>query len=136
MAHDVESIDQPGPPPAEAAHSETRLKGHIGHLTSHEESAFNSFRKLCAIEGFYTPATSEAKASHDDGTLMYLSVPFITQSILLTFQRRYLRARKFVPQDAYIQFKDTEMWRKQNDLDALYEKIDIHDYLEARSVVS
>lgn len=48
---------------------------------------------------------------------------------------RYLRARKFVPQDAFAQFKDTEIWRKDNNLDALYEKIDIQDYQEARSVV-
>ena len=48
---------------------------------------------------------------------------------------RYLRARKFVPQDAFAQFKDTEKWRKDNNLDALYEKIEIQDYQEARSVV-
>ena len=54
----------------------------------------------------------------------------------MTFSSRYLRARKFVPQDAFAQFKDTEIWRKENDLDALYEKIDIRDYQEARSVVS
>ena len=48
---------------------------------------------------------------------------------------RYLRARKFVPQDAFAQFKDTEKWRKDNNLDALYEKIEIKDYQEARSVV-
>ncbi|KAL8975912.1 MAG: hypothetical protein Q9205_007983, partial [Flavoplaca limonia] len=47
---------------------------------------------------------------------------------------RYLRARKFVPQDAFAQFKDTEKWRKDNNLDALYEKIEIQDYQEARSV--
>lgn len=49
--------------------------------------------------------------------------------------RRYLRARKFISQDAFAQFKDTEIWRKQNQLDALYEQIDINDYQEARSVV-
>lgn len=54
----------------------------------------------------------------------------------VTFSSRYLRARKFVPQDAFAQYKDTEIWRKENDLDALYEKIDIRDYQEARSVVS
>ena len=54
----------------------------------------------------------------------------------MIFSSRYLRARKFVPQDAFAQFKDTEIWRKENDLDALYEKIDIRDYQEARSVVS
>lgn len=49
--------------------------------------------------------------------------------------RRYLRARKFLPREAYEQFKDTEIWRKDNDLEALYERIDIGDYQEARSVV-
>ena len=41
-----------------------------------------------------------------------------------------------MPQDAFVQFKDTEIWRKQNDLEALYERIDIKDYWESRSVVS
>ena len=41
-----------------------------------------------------------------------------------------------MPLDAFAQFKDTEIWRKENDLDALYEKIDIREYQEARSVVS
>ena len=49
---------------------------------------------------------------------------------------RYLRARKFSPQEAFGQFSDTEKWRKDNELDALYEKIDIHDYWESRNVVS
>ncbi|KAI4244552.1 MAG: hypothetical protein L6R42_010438 [Xanthoria sp. 1 TBL-2021] len=53
---------------------------------------------------------------------------------MMTELYRYLRARKFVPQDAFVQFKDTEKWRKDNNLDALYEKIDIQDYQEARSV--
>lgn len=63
--------DQHGPPPAEAASAETRLKGHVGHLTREEESAFDEFRKLAAKQGFYTPAADDKKASHDDGTLVY-----------------------------------------------------------------
>lgn len=59
-----------GPPPPEAAKAETRLKGHLGHLTAEEESAFNQFKKLCAKDGFYTPRTADTKASHDDGTLV------------------------------------------------------------------
>lgn len=104
-----------GPPPPEAAKAETRLKGHLGHLTAEEESAFNQFKNLCAKGGFYTPRTADGKASHDDGTLV-----------------RYLRARKFNPQDAYTQFKDTEIWRKDYELDALYENIDIHEYQAMR----
>ena len=60
-----------GPPPAEAASAETRLKGHVGHLTSEEESALEAFKVLAAKKGYYTPATDEKKASHDDGTLVY-----------------------------------------------------------------
>lgn len=45
---------------------------------------------------------------------------------------RYLRARKFVPQDAFGQFKDTEDWRKENDLDQLYETIDVDEYEQTR----
>ena len=63
--------DQHGPPPAEAASAETRLKGHVGHLTTQEESALNQFKQLSAKQGFYTPATDTKKASHDDGTLVY-----------------------------------------------------------------
>ena len=51
-------------------------------------------------------------------------------------QSRFLRARRFVPQDAFQQFKDTEAWRKENHIEELYEKIDIKDYQESRSVVS
>lgn len=63
--------NQHGPPPAEAASAETRLKGHLAYLTPQEETAFAEFRQLAAKEGFYKPATDTTKASHDDGTLMY-----------------------------------------------------------------
>ncbi|KAL8735013.1 MAG: hypothetical protein Q9166_001138 [cf. Caloplaca sp. 2 TL-2023] len=106
-----------GPPPASASSEQSRLKGHLGHLTRQEEAALDDFKKLSADHGLYQPETNTQRASHDDGTLV-----------------RYLRARKFVPQDAFAQFKDTEKWRKDNNLDALYEKIDISDYQEARSV--
>lgn len=104
-----------GPPPPDAAKAETRLKGHIGHFTPAEESAFEAFKKVCAKEGYYTPLTATTKASHDDGTLI-----------------RYLRARKFSPQEAFVQFKDTEIWRKENQLDSLYESIDIQEYQALR----
>ncbi len=80
---DAASHDPHGPPPAEAASAETRLKGHLGHLTPQEESALEEFRKLAAKEGFYRVATGSTKASHDDGTLMYaVSVsPLLTAHI-------------------------------------------------------
>lgn len=49
---------------------------------------------------------------------------------------RYLRARKFVPNEAFTQFKDTEDWRKENQLDKLYDTIDIGEYEQTRVLVS
>jgi hypothetical protein len=46
-----------------------------------------------------------------------------------------LRARKFNPQEALKQFKDTEDWRKENKLDELYDTIDIKEYEESRRLV-
>lgn len=58
-------------PDASAAKAETRLKGHLGHLTKDEQAAFAAFKELAAKEAYYTPATATSKASHDDGTMMY-----------------------------------------------------------------
>lgn len=49
--------------------------------------------------------------------------------------RRFLRARKWVVQDAYKQFKDTEEWRKANQLEVLYDTIDVDAYEKTRSLV-
>lgn len=49
---------------------------------------------------------------------------------------RYLRARRWVPEDAYTQFKDTEDWRAANNIDTLYRTIDVNAYDESRRLVS
>jgi hypothetical protein len=89
--------------------------GHVGHLSDSQQAALQSFKELCHEKGYWEPGNGEKLASHDDETLL-----------------RYLRARKFVPQDAFGQFKDTEDWRKENQLDTLYETIDIHEYEQTR----
>lgn len=75
----------------------------------------NKFKDISAKKGYYTAAANGQEASHDDETLL-----------------RYLRARKFIPNDAFVQFKDTEDWRKENQLDKLYETIDIEEYEQTR----
>ncbi|RDW69740.1 hypothetical protein BP6252_08760 [Coleophoma cylindrospora] len=90
-------------------------QGHLGHLTEEEEAAFKSFKALCAEKGYYTPATEEHLESHDDATLL-----------------RFLRARRFIIEDAFTQFHQTEDWRKANELDKLYESIDLEHYEETR----
>ncbi|KUJ06861.1 CRAL/TRIO domain-containing protein, partial [Mollisia scopiformis] len=89
--------------------------GHLGHLTTEEEAAFKNFKLLCADKGEYRPAEGDKPASHDDATLL-----------------RFLRARRFIVQDAYKQFADTEAWRKANQIDQLYETIDLEHYYETR----
>ncbi|KAL9091327.1 MAG: hypothetical protein Q9165_004961 [Trypethelium subeluteriae] len=91
--------------------------GHLGHLSSNQQAALGNFKTLCQEKGYYKPAEASAKAlpSHDDETLL-----------------RYLRARKFVPQEAFTQFKDTEDWRKNNQLEELYESIDVNEYDQTR----
>ncbi|TVY55851.1 SEC14 cytosolic factor [Lachnellula suecica] len=90
-------------------------QGHLGHLTTEEDTAFKSFKTLCAEKGYYKPGSAEGVASHDDALLL-----------------RYLRARRFHVEDAFKQFQDTEDWRKANELDKLYETIDLDHYEETR----
>lgn len=89
--------------------------GHVGHLTQTQRDTLERFKALCQSKKYYTPATESAPASHDDETLL-----------------RYLRARKFSPEEAFGQLKDTEDWRAENQLDELYNTIDIEEYEQTR----
>jgi ribosomal protein L20A (L18A) len=46
-----------------------------------------------------------------------------------------LRARKFDVEGAWGQFKDTEDWRKENAIEALYANIGVDSYEAARRMV-
>ncbi|KAJ0161076.1 SEC14 cytosolic factor [Colletotrichum tanaceti] len=86
--------------------------GHLGHLSEHEEAQLAAFKTLVEAKGLYKPGPP---ASHDDPTLL-----------------RYLRARRWVPEDALAQFKDTEDWRAANDIDVLYETIELDAFEQSR----
>ncbi|KAE9371627.1 CRAL/TRIO domain-containing protein [Stipitochalara longipes BDJ] len=90
-------------------------QGHLGHLSPDEESAFKNFKIVCEEKGLYKPGVDDQPGTHDDATLL-----------------RFLRARRFIVPDALKQFADTEEWRKANQLDQLYETIDIEHYDETR----
>ena len=49
--------------------------------------------------------------------------------------RRYLRARRWVVNDAFQQFSDTEEWRKANEIDILYHTIEVDAYEQSRRLV-
>ncbi|KAI1160488.1 CRAL-TRIO domain-containing protein [Nemania serpens] len=88
--------------------------GHLGHLTEHETQALADFKVLLQEKGLYRPGPLP---SHDDPTLL-----------------RYLRARKWVPQDAYVQFSETEKFRDANEIEKLYDTIDIDSYEASRKL--
>ncbi|EUC40931.1 hypothetical protein COCMIDRAFT_9280 [Bipolaris oryzae ATCC 44560] len=89
--------------------------GHLSHLSENQQSQLVEFKALCEKAGYYTPAAGQKHASHDDETLL-----------------RYLRARRFVPQEAFKQFKDTEDWRKENKLSEIFNTIDVDEYEQTR----
>ncbi|KAK0667831.1 putative SEC14 cytosolic factor [Cercophora samala] len=91
--------------------------GHLGHLTPEQEKALGEFKIFLGDKGLYKRAQAGGKASHEDWTLL-----------------RFLRARKWIVEDAYKQFKDTEDWRKANQLEVLYDTIDVEAYEETRSL--
>lgn len=87
-------------------------RGHLGHLNERESTAFAKFKEVLQERGLYRPGPP---ASHDDPLLL-----------------RYLRARRWNVEDAFKQFKDTEDWRKANDIDVLYNTIDLEAYEQSR----
>ncbi|CAM1503275.1 Fc.00g080510.m01.CDS01 [Cosmosporella sp. VM-42] len=86
--------------------------GHLGHLSPYEEEQFHRFKTVLEERGLWKRGPP---ASHDDPLLL-----------------RYLRARRWVVEDAYTQFKDTEDWRKANDLNVLYNTIELDAYERSR----
>ncbi|KAF7543816.1 hypothetical protein G7046_g9925 [Stylonectria norvegica] len=86
--------------------------GHLGHLNPHEEDAFRRFKDLLEERGVWKRGPP---ASHDDPVLL-----------------RYLRARRWIVEDAFQQFKDTEDWRAANDIEVLYNTIDLEAYEQSR----
>ncbi|UNI16832.1 hypothetical protein JDV02_003230 [Purpureocillium takamizusanense] len=98
-----------------AASTVSQLKyprGHLGYLSPHEEDALQQFKVVLEDRGVYKPGPP---ASHDDPTLL-----------------RFLRARRWVVEDAYRQFKDTEDWREANSIDTLYKTIELDAYEQSR----
>ncbi|KAL8403589.1 hypothetical protein RB594_008737 [Gaeumannomyces avenae] len=86
--------------------------GHLGYLNESETKALDEFKALITEKSEYSPGPPP---SHDDQTLL-----------------RFLRARRWVPQDAFTQFKETEDWRAATRLDLLYDTIDLDAYEQSR----
>ncbi|KAI1437927.1 CRAL-TRIO domain-containing protein [Xylaria sp. CBS 124048] len=88
--------------------------GHMGHLTEHETKALSDFKSLLEEKGLYKPGPPP---SHDEPTLL-----------------RFLRARKWVPHDAYVQFAETEKFRDANEIKKLYDTLDIDSFEASRKL--
>jgi hypothetical protein len=118
------------------------LAGHLNHLTPEQEAKLVEFKTVCEQKGYYRPERDGEPASHDDATLLYVFSFWFKKSSseLVTdtgpFTRRFLRARKFDVNGAFNQFTDTEEWRKDNNIESLYENIDVESYEDSRRMVS
>jgi hypothetical protein len=111
-------------------------RGHLGHLTPEEEESLKQFKVLCENNGYYSPGNgTTVPPSHEDATMLSVFPPF-SPYFLLTGVRRFLRARRFVVEEAWNQFHSTENWRMATQLDQLYETIDLDHYEETRRLVS
>ncbi|KAF8073450.1 CRAL/TRIO domain-containing protein [Lyophyllum atratum] len=91
------------------------FSGHLGHLSAAQQEALETFKTNLAKAKLYTPPTDLSNASHDEPTLL-----------------RFLRARGFVPGAAEKQFSDTEKWRKEHDVDNLYNTFDPVEFHSAK----
>ncbi|KAH6637705.1 CRAL-TRIO domain-containing protein [Boeremia exigua] len=91
--------------------------GHLAHLTENQQAQLEAFEKLAQEKGYFTPGTDTTDASHDDETML-----------------RFLRARRFVASEAFKQFKDTEDWRKDQNIHDLFETIEVEEYEQTRQL--
>ncbi|KAF2641489.1 CRAL/TRIO domain-containing protein [Massarina eburnea CBS 473.64] len=91
--------------------------GHYAHLSDNQQAQLELFKQLSQKEGYYTPVGTDGKteASHDDETLL-----------------RFLRARRFLPSEAFKQFKETEDWRKENGIQDLFHVIEVEEFEQTR----
>lgn len=51
------------------------LAGHLGHLTSSQQENFQQFKDNLANANLYKPSVDGTRASHDEPTLLCVSVP-------------------------------------------------------------
>ncbi|EJP63487.1 CRAL/TRIO domain-containing protein [Beauveria bassiana ARSEF 2860] len=86
--------------------------GHLNSLSDQQEDALQKFKDLVEKRRVWKRGPPP---SHNDQTLL-----------------RFLRARRWIVEDAYTQFKETEDWRAANELNILYETIDLDAYEESR----
>lgn len=52
------------------------FSGHVGHLSSAEQDALATFKSNLTEANLYSPSTELAKASHDEPTLLYVTVSY------------------------------------------------------------
>ncbi|CEJ82778.1 hypothetical protein VHEMI02826 [[Torrubiella] hemipterigena] len=86
------------------------------------KQVFEEFKSRCEAAGYLEPIHGEpgddlASGINDDGTLL-----------------RFLRAREYNVENAFVQFSKTQKWRDANQLIKLYETIDVNSFEDTRKM--
>ncbi|KDQ20994.1 hypothetical protein BOTBODRAFT_142375 [Botryobasidium botryosum FD-172 SS1] len=92
-----------------------RFSGRPGSLSPAQQAALGTFKERLIKSGLYHAGQGSEEGSHSDDTLL-----------------RFLRARKFEPAKAEEQFAATEAWRKEHDVDELYNRFDPVEFEDAK----
>lgn len=120
----------------------------IKRRSTQEDSAFNSFKRLCEAHGLLKRPSGLSEDDvvdgiNDEATLLYVLSPtsnpppkrlevFCTNTVA----RRFFYAKQCDVSVAHRQFKEASLAREVNQLCSFYENIDVHAYEETRNLVS
>ena len=121
----------------------------IKRRSTQEDSAFNSFKRLCEAHGLLKRPSGLGEYDvvdgiNDEDTLLYVCFFKFTESISLgpkifvtdSMTRRFFYAKQCDVSVAHRQFKEASLAREVNQLCSFYQHIDVHAYEETRNLVS
>ncbi len=147
----------PSPPPSvsskksikSSASTKSDTAGEpIKRRSTQEDSAFNSFKRLCEAHGLLKRPVGLGEHDvvdgiNDEDTLLYVHLQsrriihlWTRISCANITTRRFFYAKQCDVSVAHRQFKEASLAREVNQLCSFYEKIDVHAYEETRNLVN
>jgi hypothetical protein len=140
------SQDDRLPPLGEQAKTDEKI---LDGLSAEQKIAFQEFKQKCGEQGLLKRSSElvdddTCDGINDDAVLLYvscihshlgLSKSIHVESPGLLSSRRFLRARKYNVEEAYLQFNKACETRDANKLISVYERFDVSEFERARHLV-